>query len=206
MNFYEIESRAVGYTKYPWVAGWGPLEKMPFFDSFPPGTQKMKEQSWKINSDSPGLYIDPGGRVWSDVMGCGGGPPSFFVSERIINDLQAEGIPMLRATEVPIAQNLSKALKDVPAPKYYVLEADPGISYAYDLMGLDLDQNGKPIIDRTKMFPECIYRLSSWSGADLFGKKAVFDSTIDILCTEKVKDLAERNGWTNIQFKPVKVG
>ena len=138
-------------------------------------------------------------------MGCGGGPPSYFVSERIINDLQSDGIPILRATEMPIAKNLSKALRDVPTPKYYVLEAKPGINYAYDLMGLNLDSFGKPIIDRGKKFPEPIYRLSTWNGADLFGKRAVFDSTINLLCTDRVKDLAERNGWTNIEFKPIKV-
>lgn len=127
------------------------------------------------------------------------------MSERIVSDLRSEGIQILSATEMPIAKNMSKALRDVPPPKYYVLEAEPGINYAYNLMGLDLDPNGKPIIDRTKKFPESIYRLSTWNGAELFGKRAVFDSTINLLCTEKVKELAERNGWTNIEFKSIKV-
>ena len=164
-----------------------------------------KTKSFEVNNDPPGLKIDPGGKVWSDVLGCGGGPPSYFVSERIVSDLRSEGIQILWATEMPIAKNMSKALRDVPAPKYYVLEAEPGINYAYDLMGFDLDPNGKPIIDRTKKIPESIYRLSTWNGNDILGKRGVFNTTIDLLCTERVKDLAERNGWTNIEFKPVKV-
>jgi len=178
---------------------------MPFFDTFPPVTQKSKIEFWEMNPRPPGLIIDPGGRVWSDVMGCGGGPPSFFVGERIVNDLQAEGIPSLRATEMPIAKNLSKALKNIPAPKYYVLEAEPGIRLAYSAMGLQLDPSGKPILVPGAKFPEAIYDLKTWNGADLMGKLAVFDSTIDLLCTDRVKNLAERNGWTNIEFKPVKV-
>ncbi len=205
MNFYEIESWAVGYTKYPWVGGWGPLESMPFFQRFPPITKESKKEFWQVNPRPPGLIIDSGGKVWSDVLGCGGGPPSYFVSERIVSDLCSAGIQILSATEMPIAKNMSKALRDVPPPKYYVLEAEPGINYAYDLMGLNLDPTGKPIIDRTKKFPESIYCLSTWNGAELFGKRAVFDSTINLLCTERVKKLAERNGWTNIEFKSIKV-
>lgn len=204
MNFYEIKSRAVGYTKYPWVASWGPLEDMPFFETLAPATQKVKMQSWEINCDPPGLSIDPGGNEWADVLGCGGGPPSYFVSERIVNELQQMGVPFLRATEIPIAKNLSKALKDVPAPKYFILEAEPGINYAYDLMGLAVNHSGKPVIDRSKKFPDSIYRLSSWNGADLFGKRGFYDSTINLLCTDIVKNLAERNKWTNIEFTPVK--
>jgi hypothetical protein len=204
MNVYRIESWAVGYTKYPWVAGWGPLEHMPFFGTFPPITQEMKLRSFAINNQPPGLQIDPGGKVWSDVMGCGGGPPSFFVSDRIVNDLQDEGIPILRATVMPIAKNLSKALRDVPAPKYYVLEAVPGIRLAYDAMGIELDLTGKPILVPGVKFPEAIYDLATWNGADLMGKLAVYDSTTSLLCTDRVKELAERNGWTNIEFKQVK--
>ena len=205
MNFYEIESWAVGYTKYPWVGSWGALDDMPFFKTFPPVVQEVKMKSFEICNDPPGLKIDPGGRLWSDVMGCGGGPPSFFVSERIINDLQAEGIPILRATEMPIAKNLSKALKNVPPPKYFVLEAEPGIRLAYSAMGLQLDLSGKPILVPGSRFPEAIYDLATWNGADLMGKLAVYDSTTSLLCTDRVKELAERNGWTNIEFKPVKV-
>jgi hypothetical protein len=40
---------------------------------------------------------------------------------------------------------------------------------------------------------------------EFYATLAVFDSTTSLLCTELVKDLAERNGWTNIEFKPVKV-
>lgn len=205
MNFYEIEYWAVGYTKYPWVSGWRPLVSMPFFDALPPVSRNSKEDFWKVNPGLPGLFIDPGAKEWSDVLGCGGGPPSYFVSDKIVNDLSSAGIPILRATEMPIAEILSTALKNIPDPKYFVLEAEPGINYAYDLMGLDLDSNGKPIIDRTKRFPESIYRRSSWIGADLFGKRAFFDNTLALLCTEKVKELGKRNRWTNIEFKPVKV-
>jgi hypothetical protein len=106
---------------------------------------------------------------------------------------------------MPIAKNLSKALRDIPAPKYYVLEAEPGIRLAYDAMGLKLDSTGKPILVPGVKFPEAIYDLASWNGTDLMGKLAVFDSTTSLLCTDRVKELAVRMGWTNIEFKPIKV-
>lgn len=205
MNLYRIDSLAVGGTRFPWVGRWGPLESMPFFETLPPVTQKTKIRSWEITPSHPGLHIDPGGKIWADVMGCGSTGLSYFVSERVINDLQAEGIPILRATEMPIAKNLSKALRDIPAPRYYVLEADPGIRLAYSAMGLQLDLSGKPILVPGAKFPEAIYDLATWNGADLMGKLAVYDSTTSLLCTERVKELAERKGWTNIEFKPVKV-
>lgn len=205
MNFYRIESWVAGYTKFPWVSGWGPLEHMPFFEIFPPAVQEMKKKSWIINAPSPGLNIDPGGRVWGDVLGCGGSPPSFFVGERIINDLRVAEIPILRATEMPIAKNGSKALRDIPPPKYYVLEAEPGMGLDHCAMGLKTDNEGRFILEKGTKLPPEIFSLDSWNGADLFGKKAFHDSTIDLLCTDLVKNLAERNGWTNIEFKPINV-
>lgn len=203
MNVYRITSETVGHTKYPWVGGWGPLASMPFFDDFPEDCKEMKIKSWNLNRPPPGLKIDPGGKVWSDVIGCGGGPPSFFVSDRILSDLENEGIPVYRSTEMPIAKNLSKQLQDVPPPKYYVLEAEPGISWNFEAMGVQLSSKGIPIYDPVHP-PEHIADLSSWNGSDLFcldkGRLKV-----SIMCNDRIKNMAIKHEWTNIRFNPVKV-
>jgi hypothetical protein len=206
MHIYKIRSWACGYTKFPWVAGWGPLEDMPFFDTFPPATQELKRRSWEVSSLQPGLYIDPGGKVWSDILGCGGGPPSFFVSERIVSDLSAEGIEFLRATEMPIAENGSKVLKNIPAPIYYVLEAEPGINFISEPKNIINVEMGMPKLgNRVRRPSKQIYLSSTWNGKDLFGQRNVYDSTTSLFCTDKVKNIAKRNGWTNIEFKAVEV-
>lgn len=206
MNFYEIKCWSYGHTKFPWVAGWGPLDQMPFFEMFSPKSQELKRRSWEVSSLEPGLYIDPGGTVWSDVLGCCGSPLSYFVSERILNDLTAEGIEFLRATEMPIAENGSKALKNVPAPKYYVLEADPGINYISEPKNVRNAGMGMPKLgDRVRRPSKQIYLSSTWNGKDLFGCCSVYNSTTSLFCTDKVKNIAERNGWTNIEFKAVEV-
>lgn len=162
-------------------------------------------QFWKVNPSPPGMDIDPGGRHWSHMIGCGLGNPNKFVSEDLINDLNEHAVPILRATEMPIARIMAKMLQTIPAPKYFVLEAIPSIENAWDAMGILLDENNNPILQpRPKPFPKSKYRLSSWNGLDLFSRFNGL-STTTLFCTERVKDLAERKNWTNVEFIPIEM-
>lgn len=167
----------------------------------------MKVDFWKINSRPPGLAFETQGsegqaNYWPDVLGCGAATPGFFVSERILMDLQNAGIPYLRATEIPSNEPYPRKLRGVPPPKYHVLEAIRGILHDYDAMGVPVDSNGRPVYIGNKPFPKHVCRLSSWNNNDLFSYTDVI-WTLTIMCTEKVVNLAKEKKWTNIEFKPV---
>lgn len=207
MNLYKLTSSHVGGAQYPWVGGYGPLamRKMePFLSGMPDDFRRSKLDSWKINNDPPGLQIDAGGTTWSHFIGCGGGPPLCFVSEDVIADLKEAGIGILRTTEMPIASIKAKRLQKIPAPKYYILEALPGIARAWDAMGVPVDEEGHPIPE-TMPFPrpELLLRLSSWNGLDLMSFSDGPQTTA-LICTDRVKDLAESKKWTNVKFMPIK--
>jgi len=64
----------------------------------------------------------------------------------------------------------------------------------------------KPKLEnRVRRSSKPIYLPSSWNGKDLFGRRSVYNSTTSLLCTDKVKNITELNGWTNIEFKVVEV-
>ena len=205
MIIYRISSQDIGGNRYPWVSGYGPLEKMPFFDSFPQDLKEMKLASWKINNSPRGLEIDPGGKTWSHVMGCGGGPPCEFFSEQVIEDLLDEGVSFLRATKMPIATVLAKRLKMLTPPQYHVLEAAPGLKIWSESIPIEEQiaaKNENPPRWIGPYLTKC--EISTWNGADLFSPSHGRALTA-LFCTDRVKDLAERKGWANIEFKPLKV-
>ena len=205
MKFYELTYSHMGGRTYPWASGFGPLEEMPFFEGLPKILIERNLRSWEVNPMPPGMEIDPGGKSWSDMIGCGAGSYVKFVSEKLLRDLNEHAIPILRATEMPIAKIMAKTLQKIPAPKYFVLEAIPCIENAWDAMGIPLDENNKPILQpRPKPFPKSKYRLSSWNGLDLFSRSNGL-STTTLFCTERVKDLAERKNWTNVEFNPLEM-
>lgn len=204
-KLYELTFSHMGGRTFPWASGYGPLQDMPFLDSMPPLSRKNMLQFWQVSPWPPGMNIDPGGRTWSQMIGCGLGSPNKFVSEALIRDLAEHAIPILRATEMPIAKIMAKTLLKIPAPKYYVLEAIPGIDKAWDAMGIKVDENGRPILQPPpKPYPRSKFRLSSWNGLDLFSYSNGM-ATTTLYCTERVRKLAEHKGWTNVEFKPLEV-
>ncbi len=152
----------------------------------------------------PGLRIDPGAKEWPDFMGCGNPLPSFFVSDIVIDDLEANGVPVWRKTHAPIAEVGSKTLREKPAPKYYVVEVEPGIDVDFEASGVAVGSDGKPQLTKDQRAKQPVMRLdySSWTGADLFCySNWRGGSRLDLLCTDKVKALAEKEGWTNVRFE-----
>ena len=148
--------------------------------------------------------------MWPDFLNNGHSPPMFFVSERVIQSLRSIGAQLGRVSEMPFAEINAKLLKSRPAPKYYVVETTPGIEVDLVATGFKLDAQGKPVLTPSpNPWPSPYrYRLDSWNGTDLFAYRH-FGPTdgpyTDLLCTELVKELAEREGWTNVRFKPLEV-
>ena len=174
---------------------------MPFLH--PTQLERLRE-FWKVNPWPPGIYIETG-RIWPDFLGHGGGSPSFFVTERVLESMRTEGLTITRATEIPIGQIDSKALKDKPPPRYFVVETAPGIEVDFAATGIPTDAEGKPVLNPLpKPWPPVAWRLrlSSWNGADLFCYSN-FGGSLTLVCTEKVVELAKREGWTNCRFEPV---
>ena len=205
MEFYKIESWAIGGQKYPWSSSYGPLDDMPFHRWMTPKIRSQKEEFWKLNPRPPGMNIDPGGRQWSDIIGNGGMVPFFFVSDKVVNDLRESGVEIMRATEMPIATIKAKRLQSILPPKYFVLEAHPGIDVDWTAMGVPTDNNNRAI---TNPYPtpwppkQWIVARSSWSGSDLMSYRN-WQIPMTLVCTEKIKKLAEEKNWTNIKFTPI---
>jgi hypothetical protein len=204
MDFYEI-----GYENesgMAWAGGYGPIHDMWFLL---PVVLERRKAFWKINPHKPGLYIDPGGKKWPDILGCGFAPPVFFVSDRVVSSLRRFGVPLGRVTEMPVAQINAKALKGKPVPRYYVIETKPGIEVDFVSSGFKVDAAGKPILDPPpKPWPRYMYRLDSWNGADLVGYRhfgPIEAPYTTLLCTGRIKQLAEAEEWTNAEFEPIVV-
>ncbi|MEO6755453.1 MAG: hypothetical protein ABIP85_27090 [Chthoniobacteraceae bacterium] len=204
MDFYRIKYKnAPGMA---WAGGYGPIEDMWFLL---PVFFERKKAFWKINPHEPGLEIDPGGRKWPDILGCGFSPPGLFLSERVVLSLKKFGVPIGRVTEMPMAKIRVKALRNTLAPRYYVIETKPGIEVDFVTSGFEVDAAGKPILDPPpKRWPTYIYRLDSWNGADLFDYRH-FGPTdgpyTGLLCTERIAELAKGEGWSNVEFEPIVV-
>ncbi len=162
------------------------------------------EQYWQVNPEAPGMEVAAVGTEWSDLVLCCNSPPSFFVSRRLIDSLEGEGIPIYRKTEMPIAKIKSKRLKELEPPTYYVAEAIPGLAVDWAAMGIKSDLDGRPLLtDVQRMnLPSVIFDESSWNGLDLF---SLFNrgSTVSLYCTERVKQLASNQKWTNVKFVPI---
>lgn len=207
MNLYELREDTIGQGGFVYASGYGPIKNgMPFLH---PISLERRQAFWKVNPQKPGLYIDDRGFKWPDLLANGHSPPMFFAGEKIVNGLLSIGAPVSRTTEMPIAEILSKSkkLKAVSPPRYFVVETTPGIEVDFEASGFHVDENGRPILNPyPKPAPKLVFRADTWNGSDLFAYKH-FGPTdgpyTQLFCTEKVKELAEKEGWTNIAFQPL---
>lgn len=204
MNFYRLKVDQMDDTKYAWASGYGPIaesiDDIPFLKNEPEALKSNLVKFWEIGSQPPGMTLDPGGKQWPDVLGCGQGSPSFFVSEKVLEDLKYAGFDYFRATKMPLADPLPKRLKEVPAPAYYVIEALPGI----DVWSVEIPiaeqiaaRNEKPPRWKGPYLTKC--KASSWAGADLMSPSHG-KSLMSIFCTEHVVLLAKEKNWANVKF------
>jgi hypothetical protein len=201
-QFFQIGHAQSQTRGFAWAMGFGPLDgPMPFFS---PSRLQQKREFWKVNPRKPGLYIDDDGKAnaWPDILGHGGGCPRFFVSDKVVGSLVRERIEIARLTAMPIAEVLCSALEGKPSPGYFVLEAPYAIDVDYTASGVPIDAEGRPV--RLLKSPIWKLKLSSWTGRDLFGWPNIWKGPDwSLICTERVVELAKRDGWTNCRFDPI---
>jgi len=210
MKLYRL-SDDVSENGYAYFSLYGSIDDMRFL---PPKLLELNNKSWEIDPMKPGMEIAPGRkRAWPDFIHNGSGYPGFFVSDKVIWTLKSVEIEFYRLTEMPIGAIQGKWHQTNPPPKYYVAEIEfGGIMQDYKLSGYDeLDLHGGPTRDarlRRPAFTNDVYILNTWNGKDIFSytpSGAVVDASTSLFCTEKVKFLAERNGWTNVKFQELDV-
>lgn len=210
MKFYDIDVLHQDDSKYAWASGYGPInhniDEIPFLKDAPEVLKIGFREFWEIAHTKPGIKFDSGCNEWPDILGCGGGPPHFFISERVLTDLQHFGLQYLRATEMPLIQPFPKKLREVSPPRYYVLEGIPGLESSWTAMGIPHDKDNQ--IDyssgRPKPWPPSEWKVSqtSWTGLDLMSYKN-WQTPMTLVCTDEIMDIAKARQWTNIQFKPL---
>jgi hypothetical protein len=173
---------------------------MPFYS---PMELQRHLQFWMINPMSPGMVVEEG-RRWPDFISHGGGRPFYFVCERVVDSLQRMDAPIQRLTEMPIATIVSKALRNKTPPRYFVVETEPGIEVDFVASGFELDELGKP---KRRPFstspPPLRFRGSTWNGKDLFDYHQFSTPVLahtNLLCSSKLKEVAEKEKWTNVSF------
>lgn len=184
--------------------GYGPFDGFDDFLSLPSAFREGKRSYWLQHHIKPGIFIAGAGSKWPDFLACGDPPFGFFISQRVIDSLASHGIPLARATHVPIGEIESDRLKDIPTPAYYAVEAHPGIAIDYAASGFATDSSGHPDLPRGQ---DVIVQLDpdAWSGDDLFRCSNWPRGGKELLSTERVKRIAESEGWTNVEFVRQKI-
>lgn len=203
IKFYTVHHN--GRPVYTQAGGFGPLEgEMPFLT---PIELKSYQSFWEVSGQTrPGMTVG-GGRLWPDIMLNGSGSPLFFVSQKIIDSLKTEEIPFSRVTHMPIAEVETPRLLEKRPPKYYVLEVAPGIEVDYPASGIPVTADGRPDYSGIARRPAntlWFLRAETWNGTDLMGwPNPAGRSSSQLIVSQRVVDLAERDGWTNVKFDPI---
>ena len=90
-----------------------------------------------------------------------------------------------------------------------MIEALPGIRVDYAASGYIVDADGNPDRSAPRIVPSPIpqYDPATWSGADLFCQENGHGGPyyLDLLFTERIKEIAIKDGWTNVSFQRVRV-
>ena len=187
------------------ACGFGPLpDGMPFLH---PEELKLLKMSWEVsNLVTPGLIVD-GGKIWPDFLFKSGWGPRALLSQKIIDSLVNEKISIARITHMPIAKVEAPRLLGKAPPKYYVLEALPGIEIDYTASGIPVSGDGNPDYSGiAKRPPNALWflRAETWNGTDLMGwQNPAGRPSSQLIVSQRVVDLAERDGWTNVKFDPI---
>ncbi len=207
MKIYKISTENHG--KYAYATGYHAFQDMEFLESVGEYRRKMMEESWRIFPREAGLHIEDPATCWADVMFCGNPPPFFFCSRKVVNSLESHNIPLRRSTLIPIGCIKSKKLREIPPPEYFVLEALPGIQVDYASSGYVVAPDGLPDPNAPRITPSPIpqYDPATWTGADLFCQSNSQHGPryLDLLCTERIKEIALQDGWTNVAFQRLRV-
>jgi hypothetical protein len=196
-------------NKFAYAYGYRPFGEMSFEDHFPEYLKERRHLASMLDLGPPGLQVGDAGAQWPDIMYCGNPPPSFVFSEKVLTSLGSHDISPYKVTPIPISSIASKKLRDIVAPNYFVVEAFPGIRVDYAASGFVVDSNGNPDQNAPQIQPSPIlqYDPASWSGADLFCQSNGHGGPyyLDLLCTDRLREIAKLDGWTNAAFNRVRM-
>jgi hypothetical protein len=153
-----------------------------------------------------GFIIDVGGPVptnkWPDWMGAPTAALGHFVSERVVQAMIDEDIPLRRAIEFPIAEIRSPALRKIAPPKYYAIEADVGIDTEAVEVGVPFSN------EIVRKIAQRFHRYDTWNGSPLFTAKspdAENQQYSRLCCDHRVTFLAMKEKWTNFDATELRV-
>jgi hypothetical protein len=195
-----------------WDSTWAESGGLVWLDSKPhaESPETLFNSGRKIDLDQyekmVGFNIDVGGPVptnkWPDWMSAPTAALGHFVSERVVQAMIDEDIPLRRAIEFPIAEIHSPALRKIAPPKYYAIEADVGI----DIETIEVEV---PFIKEivTKMARR-FHKYDTWNGSPLFTEKSPDvenQQYTRLYCDHRVTFLAIKEKWTNFRAKELRV-
>lgn len=201
MKLFKIQDNHFNTRGFSYVQGYGPIPgEMPFLRG---QIRDSKLAYWALSPRPPGFYTGEAGVKWGDFMMCGAGPMGFLVSQRVVGSIEKLNCVITHCTRMPVAEVRSKKLKSIPPPDYFVLQVGGGVDVDWAGMGIELDDQNRPVYDPVRTLKP-IPKLDSWNGADVFSwKNWGVGSGLTLLCTEKVVEIAEREKWTNVRFEPL---
>lgn len=201
-NLYEWTAGLAYRSQYAYASGYTPLPDRKSF--VPPARAAHHRRFTEINGHKPGIQISGEGSKWPDFLVNGGGYVQFFVSERVIRDLDEAGVEILDATEFPIEsiEASRTRLKIEDAPRYFVLEAHPEMVPDWAAMRVPIGPDGRPQTPyppRSSLEP-FLYRKDTWSGRDLVSS---VNATTRLFSSERLKEYGEARKWTNASFERI---
>lgn len=197
---FEVKHGNTWRSPFAYAMGYTPLPDRKSF--VPPQVAEDNRKFTELNGYKPGIRITPASR-WPDFLFCGGGYVSFFVSERVVNDIREGGFELLDATEFPIecieddGEKRRKMVRLEEAPRYFVIEAPGELIPDWERMNVPLDAEGRPTISYARMPSPFLYRMNTWTGRDLFAHERI---STRLFCSERFKYFAKARKWTNVVF------
>jgi hypothetical protein len=202
MKLFYLDARGPNSKGFPFSNELGPmLDPIPYLDG--KGLSLMR-QYWAVNPRvaKSGIYVDERGTKWPDLMHAGGFL-NCFLAARILESFRNLNCTIRHATEIPIVEIGSKKLRLIPPPRYFIVQVANGIERDWAASSTPFDADSNPVLDPLNLKP-AIAKLSTWNGQDIFSWSNMGNRLgLTLLCTERVVELAAKEKWTNVEFKPV---
>ena len=200
MNLYKICDLTWKTKGFAYASGFGPIsDSMPFLSPEQLTNLKLMWGLDKRNSKA-GFHIADKGTKWGDVLAY---PIEIAISRKILSSITSTNCKITHITRMPIGLISNKKLIKSAPPDYFIVQPQCGLEIDWDFMNIALDQKGFPVYDRTKTIAP-VAKLSTWNGHDVFSwSNWGHNLATTLLCTEKVVQLASKEGWTNVYFEPL---
>ena len=197
--------------KYAWSDDYTPFDEIhKFLDKNSSLAQGLYDY-WKLDSVKsrpPGFCIYQGALKWPDILFSVFYVPGNIVSQKVIDTFDKVGCKYEILCKAPIGEILSKRLKKIPPPDYFIVKIFPGIHIAWDTLGYAVDNDGYLIVDpRPKPLPPSELPLysDSWNSEPLFSYSNYRPNNKTMFCSEGLRMMAIADGWESVAFREVEL-